>query len=91
MKNIKTVFIIIGVVVAAIVGFSALALVVAALQYVLWIGIIGLAGVAAYKLLKKSKSAPQIENKISAGQIDASELGGVNRTLDEYKRKYLSK
>ena len=91
MKNIKTAFIIIAVVLGAIVAFSAVALVVTALQYLLWIGVIGLAGAAAYKLLKKPKSAAQIENKISAAQLDANELTGVDRTLDEYKRKYLSK
>lgn len=84
MKNIKTVFIIIGVIAAAIVAFSAIALVVAALQYVFLIGIIGLAGVAAYKFLKKPKSSPQIENKTPVSQLD-----DVDDTLEKYKQKYL--
>ncbi len=85
MKNIKTAFIIIAVVLGAIVAFSAVAMIVAALQYILWIGIIGLAGAAAYKLLKKP-NAPQLESKSSVNELEKA-----GRTLEEYKQKYLSK
>lgn len=86
MKSIKTALIIVGIVVAAIVAFAAIAMVVTALQYVFWLAVIGLAGAAAYKFFVKSKSAPRLENK-----IPVRELESVDYTLDKYKQKYLSK
>jgi uncharacterized protein (DUF58 family) len=86
MKNIKTALIIIGVVLGVIVAFSAVALVVTALQYLLWIGIIGLAGAAAYKLLKKPNPSLRLENKSTINELEKA-----GQTLAEYKKKYLPK
>ena len=86
MKNIKNAFIVIAVVVGAIAAFSLIAMVVTALQYVFWLGIVGLAGAAAYKSFKKTNSPQRLENKTSVNELES-----VDYTLEKYKQKYLSK
>jgi hypothetical protein len=85
MKNIKTILIIIAVVFGAVIAFSILGLVLTLIQYVFWLAVIGIAGVAAYKLFKKS-DFPRLEGKTPVNQLEVAD-----RTLEEYKQKYLPK
>ncbi|MDQ6786871.1 MAG: hypothetical protein M3033_08695 [Acidobacteriota bacterium] len=85
MKNIKTVLIIVAVVFGAVIAFSVLGLILTLVQYVFWLAVIGIAGVTAYKLFKKSDSL-QLEGKTPVNQLEIAD-----RTLEEYKQKYLPK
>ena len=85
MKNIKTILIIVAVVFGAVIAFSVLGLIITLVQYVFWLGVIGIGGVTAYKLFKKSDS-PQLEGKTPVNQLEIAD-----RTLEEYRQKYLSK
>lgn len=85
MKNIKIVLIILAVVLGAFIALSVVGLILNLVQYVFWLGIIGVAGFTAIKLFGKSEFR-QIENK-----TPVNELENARRELEEYKRKYLPK
>lgn len=85
MKNIKTVLIVVGVVLAGLVALSVVGLIMTLVQYVFWLGVVSIAGFAAVKFFNKS-NRPQLESK---SPVDELETAG--RTLEEYKRKYLLK
>jgi FtsH-binding integral membrane protein len=87
MSLVKIILIAIGIFIAVMLGFTLVGIVYSALWYLFWIGIIAIAGTVGYKLLKKPRTA-QIENK---EPITISELKNADKTLEEYKRKYLSK
>lgn len=86
MNLTKILLIAVGLFIAVLLGFSLIGIVYSALWYLFWIGVVAVAGAVAYKLLKKP-NAPQLENK---EPIAISELKNADRTLEEYKRKYLS-
>ncbi len=86
MSWIKIILIAIGIYLAVMLGLSVIGIVYSALWYLFWIGVLALGGVAGYKLLKKSEPK-QIEEK---EPITISELRNADKTLEEYKRKYLS-
>ena len=86
MNWIKIILIAIGIYLAVMLGLSVIGIVYSALWYLFWIGVLALGGVAGYKLLKKSEPK-QIEQK---EPIAISELRNADKTLEEYKRKYLS-
>lgn len=86
MKLAKIILIAIGIFIAVMLGFTLIGIVYSALWYLFWIGVIAIAGTAAYKLLKKPEVA-QIENR---EPIVISELKNADKALEEYKRKYLS-
>ena len=86
MNLIKIILIAIGIFIAVMLGFTLVGIIYSALWYLFWIGVIAIAGTVGYKLLKKPQTA-QIENK---EPITISELKNADKTLEEYKRKYLS-
>lgn len=86
MNLTKIILIAVGVFVAVMLGFTLIGIVYSALWYLFWIGVIAVAGTVGYKLLKKPETA-QIEDK---EPITISELKNADKTLEEYKRKYLS-
>lgn len=85
MKNLKTILIALAVILCAVAALSIVGMIITALHYVFWLGILGLAGVAAYKFFKKS-NAPQLEGKIPVGELE-----NADRALEEHRRKYLLK
>ena len=87
MNWTKIILIAIGIFILVMLGFSLIGFIYSALWYLFWIGVIALAGTVGYKLLKKPET-PQIENR---EPIAISELKNADRTLEEYKSKYLSK
>jgi hypothetical protein len=86
MKLAKIILIAIGIFIAVMLGFTVVGIVYSALWYLFWIGVIAVAGTIGYKLLKKPET-PQIEN---TEPIGISELKNADKSLEEYKRKYLS-
>ena len=86
MKLAKIILIGIGIFIAVMLGFTLVGIVYSALWYLFWIGVIAIAGTIGYKLLKKPETA-QIEN---TEPIGISELKNADKSLEEYKRKYLS-
>lgn len=86
MNLVKVVLIAIGIFIAVMLGFTLVGIVYSALWYLFWIGIIAIAGTVGYKILKKPGVA-QIENQEPIG---ISELKNADKSLEEYKRKYLS-
>lgn len=81
MAKVKTILTLIAVILLALVVLVAIGVVYAAVFYLFIFGIICLAAVIAMRFLVKPGS----------GKIDAPdpkrELGNVQRTLEEYKRK----
>lgn len=86
MKEAKFLIALIAVVLGLFLAFAAIGMIVTAVKYLFWLGVILLAGTVAVKLLKKF-SAPQLETK----SAPANELETVRRALDEYKRRELTK
>ncbi|CAN5622592.1 hypothetical protein BH18ACI1_BH18ACI1_19170 [soil metagenome] len=87
MNWTKIILIAIGIFIAVMFGFPLIGVIYGALWYLFWIGVIAIAGTVGYKLLKKPET-PQIENR---EPIAISELQNADKTLEEYKSKYLSK
>jgi cobalamin biosynthesis protein CobD/CbiB len=87
MNWLKVILIAIGIFIAIMLGFTVVGIVYSALWYLFWIGVIAVAGTVGYKMLKKSVT-PQIEN---TEPIGISELKNADKSLEEYKQKYLSK
>ena len=86
MNWTKIILIAVGIFILVLLGFSLIGFIYSALWYVFWIGAIALAGTVGYKMLKKPETK-QIENREPIG---ISEFDNADRTLEEYKRKYLS-
>ena len=86
MSLVKIILIAIGIFIAVMLGFTLVGIVYSALWYLFWIGVIAIAGTVGYKMLKKPQAA-QFENR---EPIVISELKNADKTLEEYKRKYLS-
>ncbi len=88
MNFIKIILIAIGLVLAAMLAFSVIGIVYSALWYLLLLGIVAIGGAVGYKLLVKDKESPKLEDKTP---ITIAEMKNADRTLEEYKRKYLPK
>jgi len=86
MNLIKIILIGIGIFIAVMLGFTLVGIFYSALWYLFWIGVIAIAGTIGYKMLKKPEIV-QIEN---TEPIGISELKNADKSLEEYKRKYLS-
>jgi hypothetical protein len=86
MNWTKIILIAIGIFIAVMLGFSLIGIIYSAFWYLFWIGVIAIAGTVGYKLLKKTETK-QIEDKQPIG---ISDLNNADKTLEEYKRKYLS-
>ena len=88
MKFIKIILVAIGLVLAAMLAFSVIGIVYSALWYLFLLGIVAVGGAVGYKLLVKDKQLPKLEDKTP---ITIAEMKNADRTLEEYKRKYLPK
>ncbi|MDQ3750270.1 MAG: hypothetical protein M3367_14850 [Acidobacteriota bacterium] len=88
MNFIKIILIAIGLVLAAMLAFSVIGIVYSALWYLFLLGIFVIGGAVGYKLLVKDKESPKLEDKTP---ITIAEMKNADRTLEEYKQKYLPK
>ncbi|MGI8668356.1 MAG: hypothetical protein ACR2J3_00740 [Aridibacter sp.] len=88
MKIIKFLALLLAIGVGAYIIFWLFGVIVSLLWYAVIIGIIALAGTVGYKLLLGSgdEETPKLQEKKPTA---ISELENADRTLEEYKRKYL--
>lgn len=87
MKFYKLVLIGIGLIFLTIAAFWVIGIVAALLPYIFFGGIVLLVGVVGYKIFSK-RETKQISGKMP---IDEFQLNKADKTLEEYKRKYLPK
>jgi len=88
MNFVKIILVAIVLVLAAMLAFSVIGIVYSALWYLFLLGIVAVGGAAGYKFLVKDKESPKLEDKTP---IAIAEMKNADRTLEEYKRKYLPK
>lgn len=88
MNIIKIILILLGLFAVIFIGSWVIGVVYGLLWYLVVAGVIAIAGVAGYKFLKKADAAPQLESKET---ISIREMDNADRTLEEYKQKYLPK
>ena len=88
MKYIKIILFAVGLVLAAMLAFSVIGIVYSALWYLFLLGIVAISGAVGYKLLTKEKESRQLNENMP---IVIAEIKNADRTLEEYKRKYLPK
>lgn len=88
MKYIKIILFAVGLVLAAMLAFSVIGIVYSALWYLFLLGIVAIGGAVGYKVLAGKKDSRQLnENTPTA----VAEMDNADRTLEEYRRKYLPK
>jgi 4-hydroxybenzoate polyprenyltransferase len=88
MNWFKLILVAVGIVLAAILAFSIIGIVYSALWYLFLLGIVAVGGTIGYKLLVKDKKVTRLEDKAPP---TIAGMKNADRTLEEYKRKYLSK
>ena len=81
MDKIKTILIVIVIVFAALGIMVTVGLLYSLLQFLLLVGVVGLAGYVGFRILT-NKSPREIESSGPERQLQK-----VERTLEEYKRK----
>jgi hypothetical protein len=88
MKIIKFLALLLAIGVGAYILFWMFGLIVSLLWYAVIFGIIAIAGTVGYKLLLggSDEETPKLNEKKPTA---ISELENADRTLEEYKRKYL--
>ncbi|HLM01486.1 MAG TPA: hypothetical protein VK400_10575 [Pyrinomonadaceae bacterium] len=89
MNWFKFIIICLGLVLGVWAIFALIGLVQVLLWYGVILGVIGIAGYVGYKLFKPDRK-PELEGKDPIAQIEFDGSGN-DRTLEEYKRKYLNK
>ncbi len=85
MSNLKIILIAIAAVLGTFLALAAIGTIITALQYLFWLSALCLVAVGAVKLLKRP-GAKRLEGKEPINALKKSE-----RTLEEYKRRYLAK
>ena len=85
MSNLKIILIAIAAVLGTFLALAAIGMIITALQYLFWLSVLCLVVVCAVKLLKRP-GAKRLE-----GKEPINTLKNAERTLEEYKRRYLAK
>lgn len=89
MDTVKIILIAVGLIALAVVAVWLIGIVSALLWFLFWIGLVGALAYGGYKLFfKQEKQAPRLEEKTPAA---IAEMHDVDRALEEYKRKTLTK
>ena len=88
MNFIKIILVAIGLIIATMLAFSVIGIVYSALWYLFLLGIVAFGGAVGYKLLTKKKETPQLQDNMPIG---IAEMNNADRTLEEYRSKYLPK
>ena len=88
MNFIKIILVAIGLIIAAMLALSAFSILYTALWYLFLLGIVAVGGAVGYKVLTKKKETPQLQDNMPIG---IAEMNNADRTLEEYRSKYLPK
>jgi 4-hydroxybenzoate polyprenyltransferase len=90
MKILKFIILLFAIGLGAYVFLYILGIIASLFWYGFWIGLIAIGGTVGYKLFLKGNKdeKPKLEEKKPTA---ISELENVDRALEEYKQKYLSK
>lgn len=89
MDILKLILTIIGIIALVFIGFWLFGIISAIIWLVLLIGLFAGIGYGSYKLFfEKERSAKKLEEKTP---IAIADMQNTDRTLEEYKRKYLNK
>jgi predicted cobalt transporter CbtA len=86
MNTVKILFIALAVILGTVIAFAAIGMIITAMQYLFWLGVLCVAGFVAIKLFKKSGTPPQLE-----GRSSDKELENSGRALEEYNRMFHAK
>jgi 4-hydroxybenzoate polyprenyltransferase len=90
MNNwLKFILICLGLIFGAWALFWIIGFVSTLLWYAFILGAVGIAGYIGYQLFKPDEK-PKLEEKRPVSQIGDEDIG-ADRTLEEYRRKYLNK
>ena len=88
MNYIKIILAAIGLVVVVMLAFSLIGIISTALWYLFLLGIVAIGGAVGYKVLTSRKKSPQLKENTPTA---IAEMDRADRTLEEYRRKYLPK
>ncbi len=88
MNIVKIILVALGLIVAAMLALSVFSILYTALWYLFFVGILAVGGAVGYKLLTRAKEPRQLNENTP---IAIAEMDNADRTLEEYKQKYLSK
>lgn len=89
MNWLKFILVCLGLIFGVWLIFALIGVIQVVLWYALILGVIGVAGYVGYRLLKPGEK-PQLKAGDEAAQIEF-DSGKADRTLEEYRRKYLNK
>lgn len=89
MNWLKFILIVLGLILGAWVLFALIGIIQVVLWYAFILGAIGIAGYIGYQLFKPDKK-PQLTGQDPVSQIEIDSVKS-DRTLEEYRRKYLNK
>ena len=89
MNWLKFILIVLGLVVGAWVIFALIGVVQVILWYAFILGALGIAGYVGYQLFKPDKK-PEHKGRDAVSEIELDSAKS-DRTLEEYRRKYLNK
>lgn len=88
MNWLKFILIALGLILAAMLVSSVIGIIYSAFWYLVVIGVVSVGGYVGYQLLKKDDDSLRLEDKKPTA---IAEMQNADRTLEEYKRKYLPK
>jgi hypothetical protein len=83
--NWKLIFTIIATIFGVVLAFYLLGILISWLSYFFWFAVVGGVAYGGYRLYK-AVSKPELQPKPTAFELDFDES---QRTLEEYKQKYL--
>ena len=88
MNYIKIILAVVGLIIVALLAASLIGLVSTALWYLFLFGIVAVGGAVGYKVLTRKKETPQLNENAPIG---IAEMDRADRTLEEYRSKYVPK
>ena len=88
MIYIKIILAVIGLIIVLMLASSLLGIISTALWYLFLLGIVAIGGAVGYKVLTGKKDSRQLNENTP---IAIAEMDKADRTLEEYRRKYLPK
>ena len=88
MNFIKIILAAVGLIIVLMLATSLLGLVSTALWYLFLLGIVAIGGAVGYKVLTGKRGSKQLNENTP---IAIAEMDKADRTLEEYRRKYLPK